>query len=121
MTLSVSTQVSPIGTKLIKEDDANATAQNNVTGTSGKIYMAVLDNSGNPTEAVYLKIYDNAAPTVGSTDPDFIIRAPQNQRVNMVFPDGLDFTTLSFAVVTAGGTSGTTNPSFAVEVQLVTS
>lgn len=121
MTLSVSTQVSPVGTKLIKDTDANATPEINVTGAAGTIYMVDVDNTGNPADVAYLKIYDDVAPTVGTTDPDFIIKVPVNQRRQMVCPDGLDFATLSFAVVTAGGTPGTTDPTNHVIVQMITS
>jgi len=121
MTLSVSTQVSPIGTKLIKETQAGATPNTDVTGTSGTIYMLDIDNRNNPSDVAYLKIYDDADPTVGTTDPDFIFKVPVNQRRQIVCPDGLDFSTLSFAVVTAPGTPGTTAPSNDVIVQMVTS
>lgn len=121
MTLSVSTQVSPVGTKLVKDTDANATAETDVTGASGTIYMIDLDNEANPADVAYLKIYDDPAPTVGTTDPDFIFKMPVNQRRQIVCPDGLDFTNLSFAVVTAGGTGGVTAPTNAVAVRMVTS
>jgi len=121
MTLSVSTQVAPVGTKLVKETDANATAQTSVTGAAGTIYMIDVDNTGNPADVAYLKIYDDAAPTVGTTDPDFILKVPVNQRRQIVCPDGLDFADLSFAVVTAPGTPGTTAPTNPVIVQMVTS
>ena len=121
MTLSVSTQVSPVGSNLIKDTDANATPEVNVTGAAGTIYMIDVDNTGNPVDVAYLKIYDDAAPTVGTTDPDFIVKVPVNERRQVVCPDGLDFATLSFAVVTAPGTPGVTGPTNPVIVQLVTS
>jgi len=121
MTLSVSTQVSPVGTKLIKDTEANATPETNVTGAAGTLYMLDIDNRGNPADVAYLKIYDDAAPTVGTSDPDFIFKVPVNQRRQIVCPDGLDFAALSFAVVTAPGTPGTTDPTNPVIVQMVTS
>ena len=121
MTLSVSTQVSPVGTKLIKQNDADENANNDVTGTSGTIYMIELDNSGNPTETVYLKIYDSAAPTIGTTAPNIIVPAPANQRVTLASPEGLAFTNLSFCVVTTAGTAGSTGPSNTVSVNMITS
>ena len=121
MTLSVSTQVSPVGDKLIKDTDANATAKTDVTGAAGTIYMIEIDNTGNPADVAYLKIYDNGAPTVGTTAPDFIFKVPVNQSRTIICPDGLDFTTLSYAVVTTGGTAGTTAPSNDVSLNIVTS
>jgi len=121
MTLSVSTQVSPVGTKLIKDTDAGATAQTDVTGTAGSIFMIDVDNTANGADAAYLKIYDDAAPTVGTTDPDHIFRIPVNQRRTIVAPDGLDFSALSYAVVTSPGTPGTTAPANTVTLSMVTS
>jgi hypothetical protein len=120
MTLSVSSQVAPVGTKLVVQTDANSTPNNAVTSAAGKIYQIDVDNEANSDNAAYLKIYDNASPTVGTTPPDFVLKVPVNQRRNMVIPDGLDFTDLSFAVVTAGGTAGTTDPTNPVVVKLVT-
>jgi len=121
MALSVSTQVSPVGTKLVKDTDAGATAQTGVTGASGTVYMLDIDNTANPTDVAYLKIYDDASPTVGTTDPDFIFKIPVNQRRQIVCPDGLDFAVLSYAVVTSPGTPGTAGPSNPVIVKMVTS
>jgi len=121
MTLSVSTQVSPVGTKLIKDTDANATAKTDVTGAAGTVYMVDVDNTGNPADPAYLKIYDDPAPDVGTTDPDWIFKVPVNQRRPIVIPGGLDFAALSFAVVTSPGTGGTTSPATPVIVEMVTS
>lgn len=120
MTLSVSTQVSPVGTNLIKETNAGATANNDVTGTSGAVYMIEVDNSAN-SAASFLKIYDDAAPTIGTAVPDYVFRVPANQVRQFVSPGGMDFANLSFAVVTVGGTTGTTDPANTVIVAMVTS
>ncbi len=120
MTLSVSTQVSPVGSNLIKETSAGATANNDVTGTSGTIYMIEVDNAANSSSS-FMKIYDDAAPTIGTTVPDHVFRVPANQVRQIVCPGGMDFSNLSFAVVTAGGTMGTTSPASAVVVAIVTS
>jgi hypothetical protein len=122
MTLSVSTQVSPVGTKLTRQTDADENANNDVTNTSGTIYQVQIDNTGNADNAAYLKIYDDAAPTVGTTAPDFIFKAPISQTRDYVIPLGGDFTTaLSFACVISGGTAGTTGPTSAVTVRIVSS
>lgn len=78
----------------------------------------------------YLKLYDAVEPTVGTTAPDVVREIPATgtnggQRFE-VFDDGagttisgLPFTTaVSAAVVTAGGTGGTTNPSSNVTITL---
>lgn len=121
MALSVSTQVNPVGSKLVVETSCNATADNNVTGASGKIYAIDVDNSANSADTAFLKIYDTAAPTVGTTAPDHIVRVLPTQRRQVVIPEGLDFTALSFACVKAGGTAGVTAPASPVIVRMVTS
>lgn len=120
MTLSISSQVAPVGTKLVVQTEANSTSNNNVTGAAGSIFQIDLDNSANADNPAYLKIYDNASPTVGTTPPDLIFKAPVNTRLNMCVPDGIAFNDLSFAVVTTGGTAGTTDPTSAVVVKMVT-
>lgn len=121
MALSVSTQVSPVGSKLVVDTDAGATANNAVTGASGTLYMVDIDNSGNSDNAAFLKIYDNASPTIGTTAPDLVFKVLVNQRRSFVLPDGVSFTNLSFACVTTGGTAGTTSPTNDVTVRMVTS
>ena len=119
MTLKVSDQVPPVATKLVVDTDANATAEVAVTGAAGSIFQIEVDNTAN-VAASYLKIFDSAAPVVGTTDPDYIIKVPSNTKLSFVCPDGMSFNDLSFAVVTTGGTGGTTAPSSAVIVKMVT-
>ena len=118
MALSVSTQVSPVGSKLVVETSAGATADNNVLGTAGVIYMIDVDNASNGA-ASYLKVYDNAAPVVGTTPPDLIVRVAAGVRRSLVVPEGMAYAAVSFACVTAGGTAGTTAPTAAVTVRMV--
>lgn len=120
MTLSVSTQVSPVGSKLIVQTSASSVPDNNVTGTSGSIYMIDIDNTAN-VAASYLKIYDDASPTVGSSAPDSILKIAGSQRRQWVITEGADFSQLSFACVTTGGTAGTADPASPVVVRIVTS
>jgi hypothetical protein len=121
MSLSVSTQVNPVGTKLIVETSAGATPDNNVTGAAGTLYTVEVDNSGNPADQACVKIYDSAAPVVGTTPPEFCVRVKPNQRRSIVIPEGWDFTALSFACVTAPGTAGQAAPANPVIVRMVAS
>jgi hypothetical protein len=120
MTLSVSDQVPPVGSKLITETEASEIPDNNVTGAAGSLYQLDVDNTGNSDNPAFLKIYDNAAPVVGTDAPDFIFRVPVNQRRSLVVPDGWDFLSLSFACVISGGTAGQTPPTNPVVVKMVT-
>lgn len=121
MSLSVSTQVSPVGSKLIVETAAGATANNNVTGAAGTLYMADVDNTANVATPAYLKVYNAAAPTVGSTAPDLILAVPAATRRTFVIPEGWAFSFLSFACVTTPGTAGSTSPAANVPVRMVAS
>ncbi len=121
MSLSVSTQVSPVGSKLIRETSAGATPNNDVTGAAGTLYTVEVDNTGNPADPAYLKIYDSAAPVVGTTAPSLIFHVPVNVRRSFVMPQGWAFSHLSFACVTAAGTAGATAPTNPVAVDMVAS
>ena len=120
MTLKVSEQVPPVGTKLIVDDNANATAKTSVTGAAGSIFQIDVDNSGNGDNACFLKIYDNPSPVIGTTAPDLIFKVPVNIKLSVVCPDGIAFNDLSFAVLTQGGTAGTVSPTAPVIVKMVT-
>lgn len=121
MALSVSTQVSPVGTKLVVETAAGATPANSVTGAAGTLYMVEVDNTANPADPAYLKVYNDPAPVVGTTPPDLILHVPVNQRRDFVVPAGWDFSALSFACVTSPGTAGSTAPANPVVVRMVAS
>jgi hypothetical protein len=117
MALTISTQVSPVATKLIVQTSATKTPDNDVLGTSGKVYMVDVDNAANAA-ASFLKLYDDGNPTVGTTVPAFVLRVPAGQRRALVVPEGMDYTVLSMACVTTGGTAGTTSPTNPVAVRL---
>lgn len=117
MTLAVSTQAPPVAAVLIVQTSATATADNDVANGAITLSVVDVDNTANAA-AAYLKLYDHAAPTVGTTPPDVVLRVAAGQRRAAVWPEGLAFTALSFACVTAGGTAGTTSPASAVPVRL---
>lgn len=118
--MSVTPQASPLASRLVVETTASATPNVNVTGTSGVIYMIDVDNSAN-VAAVYLKLYDNPAPTVGTTPADWVVRIGPSVRRSAVIPEGYAYTALSFAVVTGAAEDNTTSPASPVIVRLATS
>jgi hypothetical protein len=121
MALSVSTHVNPIATGLIEQTSATATANNNVVGAACTIFTVDVDNTANVASS-YVKLYDNAAPTVGTTNPDIVVVVPAGDRRQYVIPEGVSFATaLSFCCVTVGGTQGTISPSSAVVVRILAS
>lgn len=120
MALSVSTQVSPIGSILVQETDSTEDASNNVTGAPATVIMIDVDNTNNPAEDAYVKLYNSLAPVVGTTDPDWVMLINEGVRRQMVIPEGLEFKVgLSIATVTAGGTGGTTKLGSEVVVRLI--
>lgn len=121
MALSVSTQVNPIATRLVEQTAAGASANTNVVGAPCTLYTVDVDNTAN-VAAVYVKLYDSAAPTVGTTNPDVVLLLPAGERRQYVMPEGVAFATaLSFACVTAGGTPGTVSPTNPVIVRILAS
>lgn len=113
---------SGIASNIVKDTDSDGTAENDVRSGAATLYLVYVDNSANAA-ASFTKLYDAAAPTVGTTAPDYIFKTPASvRRTYWLDPAGVAFATaISFATVTAGGTAGTTNPTSNVEVHLYTS
>lgn len=112
---------SPFTNAIVFDADANEVAENNVRGGASTVFMLRIDNSANAA-ASYVKLYNDAAPTVGTTAPDLIIPVAANASVEWVSLTGFAFATaLSFACVTTGGTGGTTGPTSDVGVRILCS
>lgn len=120
-------------TVIIHNTNANATPEKDVRNGAVTLYAVYIDNSVVDAVPAFLKFYDDADPTVGTTDPDLIIEAEGNgtgdtSKLNDgdVFilvngTTGIPFTTaMSYACVTAGGTAGTGDPAATVKVTLIT-
>lgn len=119
--VTVSPQSNPVAAKLVVDADADGTAENDMTGTTGSIFLVDVDNTANAA-ASFVKLYDAAAPTVGTTAPDWIFKIPASVRRVFACTEGVAFATaLSMACVTAGGTAGATGPTSSVIVRLLTS
>lgn len=118
MALSVTPQASPLATILVEETAASSTAKNNVTGGAGILYAIDVDNPN--ASSVFLKIYDSAAPTVGTTAADYVLRVAASSRRTVAIFAGFAFTALSFAVVAGADQANTTAPASGVTVRLAT-
>lgn len=117
--------ITPLGLsgslRIITDSDCDATVEKNVNDGAAVIYSIDVDNTLNAAVS-YIKFYDTANPTVGTTDPDMVLMLPASVRRQFVFKTGNNFSTsLSYAGVTAGGTGGTTNPTSDVAVAIVVS
>ena len=122
---------SNICTDVIEDLTVNATAQNNVTGAAATLFGAYIDNTLNST-AVYLKIWNHASPTVGTTAPDFSFACPAGKVVQYTWAGGVAMgVAISYACVAetasvatggapvAGGTAGTTSPAKNVTIRIL--
>lgn len=102
---------------------ANATPELDIGGAPVTAFVAAIDNTQNNTPS-YFKVYNNASPTVGTTAPEWVFKCPAGERRVQAFGSrgtGRALSTaLSFAVVTTGGTAGSTSPTNPVGVQLAT-
>jgi len=121
MSIAVSTQAPPVGTKLVVETAADETPRQGATGAAGTLYQVEVDNAANSGDPAYLKVYDLAAVTVGTDPPNLIFEAAPGAVANYVIPHGWPFTDLSFACVTTPGTAGATGPTNPVVVRMVAS
>jgi len=113
-----------LAANIFEDVAANATGQDNLLGGTGTLYMARIDNSANSAETVYLKMYDIANPTIGTSRPIVILPCPASSTRQYNWPDGVVFTSyVSYAVVKTAGLQGSTsdNPSGVVKVYLATS
>ena len=117
MTVFAKTVAQPFATTRSADTSATATAQLAETG-SGTLFMVDIDNTNNSAKT-YVKLYDATAPTVGTTNPDWIFMVPGSVRRTYAIPSGLAFSTgLSYAAVTTAGAPGTTSPTSSVAVRL---
>lgn len=122
--MAVSTQQlgNAIGTKYLITTDADETADNDIDSTNAPhtVHEIFVDNTNNSDNPAYGKLYDSAAPTVGTTDPVFIVRAAKSKKIRVWTTAGLGhvMTDVSAAAVTTAGTAGTTGPTSAVTVKV---
>jgi hypothetical protein len=114
--------------KIIRDSQIDATPENAVGGAGSQVRMVQIDNSLNTVD-VWFKLYNNAAPTVGTTAPDITIPARAGKIVTLIIQQqaggsaGVGFgISLSMACVTnGGGTAGASSPALAVSVVVVIS
>lgn len=106
-----------VGSAIIQIPSVTSTAEADVIPGSGTLFRVQGDNTANTTAKSYLKLYDAAAPTVGTTAPDWIFRLTAGKKETFIVGGGIGTalaTGLSIACVTAAGTGGTTSPTNAV-------
>jgi len=78
---------------LITSDSLSSTPSANVTGnSSGKIYQVKIDNSANPSIALYVKIADAASASSATTAPNWIFPVRGGQKMTYIMDIGAAYT-----------------------------
>lgn len=89
-------------------------------GSSGTLHTLRIINSSNSVDAAYVKFYDSASPTVGTTDPDFVFYAPKSADVKVAILEGAAFSNaMKAALLASGGTGGTKAPTRSVNFESI--
>ena len=105
--------------RIIRDADIDETVEKNVNDGAATVYGVTADNSANGATS-YLKFYNDANPTVGTTDPDLVLMVPASATRSYIFKGGINLaTSLSIAAVTTAGTAGTTGPTSALVANIV--
>ncbi len=105
--------------------DANMTnaAQNNVTDGPGKLHSVKISNSNNA--AVYVKLFNIYAASVGSTAPDWVFSCPASSTYTYEIPGGVSYDALTVCATENGTPADNTAPSVSgnekIAVTIVTS
>mgnify|MGYP003647162534 CR=1 FL=1 len=102
--------------QLMFDTDVDQTENADVFGGSATIYSLRIDNSG---ALAWVKFYDAAAATVGTTSPDYIFQADASETVIWTIVDGFAMNNLTLAATDSAGTAGTTTPAGTVKVHAV--
>ena len=103
--------------KLVINNDCDETSDNNVFSSSATLYSIRIENPHGSAVA-FVKLYDNVAPAVGTTDPDIILSAPANKVITWVMQAGVSMDSVSMACLSTAGTAGTTTPTGTIDVRL---
>tara|TARA_R100000306_G_C4369991_1_gene139468 strand:+ start:234 stop:653 length:420 start_codon:yes stop_codon:yes gene_type:complete len=108
MALTVSKFDRSLGYIMAVESDSTNSLITDAFAGNGKIYSIDFDNtSGSNTN--YLKLYlSSYSPVLGSTAPDIILRCLGSTRESWTIPEGIPFTSCSFATTLNAATSDTT-------------
>ena len=119
MALTTTTYSIPLTYKVTTDTALTNAAVTSVTGTSGSIYHIEIVN-GN-SHNVYVKFFNSADVTVGTTIPYAIFRARATETYIVEIPEGLNFSTaISMVCTQTSGVPGTTAPGSAITDRLMT-
>jgi len=110
-----------LSTYVIDSASVTATSENNVLGTGGTLFGVYIDNTAN-SAITYLRLWNDASPTTGTTEPHEIYPCPASVARMFTIALGTQYTSaISFACVREAGKIGATSPASAVKVRLLVS
>lgn len=121
MARSTTQNANPFAAVLFTDTNLTATADQNIRSGATTLYQVKIDNSAN-SSIVYLQLFDNASPTVGTTAPNMVLPCPASTSKTYVIDlsNGYPFVTaLSLACTTLP--TGAVSPASAVIVSLLCS
>jgi hypothetical protein len=124
MALTSTLQNNPVGASLLKFEQAYPgkgvalTPTTIKTGTH-RVIAVVIDNTQN-TASSYLKLYVSA-PTLGTTDPFVILKAPANAKLQYTFDPGMELAHSYGAFLTTPGITGAGAPEGTTTAYILTS
>ena len=99
-----------------------ATSLNDIFSGAKTVQQIEVDFTANSAENGYVKMWDSASPTVGTTAPDFCFKGFKGAvKTYSIMPRPTPFDTgHSVACVQEAGQAGTTAPSGTVNVKVLT-
>lgn len=122
MALTVSGFDRALDHKIIHESAATATANTNVTQSSGSVMSVFIDNTYG-TDVCYAKLYDGESATVGTSAPQLVLKCIAASKQRYDLEEGFPFSNLNFWVTRYPAHTDTTVPAVSsgtVAVTIVT-
>jgi hypothetical protein len=125
MSLSITSQISPLTKQLLNDSSVTSTVQKNVLMSDATIYFIQVDNTQTGSAQVYLRLWDHKSPVTGAvspTEPDYVLPVPAESLQNFIINDGLIFLEgLSYSCTQNAIVTDVTNPSKTVAVKMILS
>ena len=126
MAVTKTTTITALGSMIVTDFDADATAENNVTGnSSGTLYLVEVDNTANASTAAYFRIRDaaSAVPSHSTNGvPTWVFYAAAASTATYAIPLGAAYSAgLSMWCTTNNAAQYTDSPSAKVIVRIVAS
>ena len=110
MAAEITALFDPLGTRVLRDTAVTNSAVNGLTNASSTIYAIEFDNSMN-SAVTYFKMYEHASPTIGTTDPSFILKAAASTKEYFSMPTGMDHNTALTYMATTTQANNVGSPS----------